>query len=111
MLRQRVKTAPAPFFVKPIARRIAAKVMDSFVTPNLQRQLDFMKAELTRSPWFAGDAFSAADVQMSLPIEAAAQRAGLDARRPRLMDLPKRIDAWSACRRALERGGPYRFGR
>jgi glutathione S-transferase len=109
LLCQRVKSAPAPFFVKPIARGIAAKVMDSFVTPNLQRQLDFMEAELAGSPWFAGDEFSAADVQMSFPLEAAAQRAGLDASRPRLLDFLKRIHARPAYRRALERGGPYRF--
>ncbi|MGL6110426.1 MAG: glutathione S-transferase, partial [Rubrivivax sp.] len=72
----KVKSAPMPFFIKPIARAIAAKVMDGFVTPNLQSQFDFMEAELKRSKWFAGDQFSAADVQMSFPLEAAAQRAG-----------------------------------
>jgi glutathione S-transferase len=106
---ERVKTAPMPFFVKPIARGIADRVMAGFVTPNLQRQLDFMEAELARSPWFAGEQFSAADVQMSFPLEAAAQRAGLDASRPKLMDFLTRIHARPAYRRALERGGPYAF--
>jgi glutathione S-transferase len=106
---ERVKTAPMPFFVKPIARGIADKVMAGFVTPNLRSQLDFMEAELTRSPWFAGKQFSAADVQMSFPLEAAAQRAGLDASRPKLMDFLERIHARPAYRRALERGGPYAF--
>jgi glutathione S-transferase len=105
----KVKTAPMPFFVKPVARAIAGKVMDGFVTPNLQRQLDFMEAELKRHKWFAGDTFSAADVQMSFPLEAAAQRAGLDARRPKLLAFLKRIHARPAYRRALERGGPYSF--
>jgi glutathione S-transferase len=83
--------------------------MAGFVTPNLRSQLDFMEAELTRSPWFAGKQFSAADVQMSFPLEAAAQRAGLDASRPKLMDFLERIHARPAYRRALERGGPYAF--
>jgi glutathione S-transferase len=105
----KVRTAPMPFFVKPIARGIASKVMDGFVTPNIERQLDYMEAELERSTWFAGSQFSAADVQMSFPLEAAAQRAGLDSRRPKLMAFLKRIHARPAYRRALERGGAYSF--
>jgi glutathione S-transferase len=46
---------------------------------------------------------------MSFPLEAAAQRAGLDASRPRLMAWLKRIHARPAYKRALERGGPYSF--
>jgi glutathione S-transferase len=107
----RVQSAPMPFFVKPVARAIAAKVLGGFVEPNLKAQLDFMEAELATRDWFAGDAFSAADIQMSFPVEAAAQRAGLDASRPRLMDWLRRIHARPAYRRALERGGPYDFAR
>ena len=105
----KVKSAPMPFFIKPIARGIAAKVMDGFVKPNLKSQLDFMEAELLQHKWFAGDQFSAADVQMSFPLEAAAQRAGLNGSRPKLMAFLKRIHARPAYKRALERGGPYSF--
>jgi len=105
----KVASSPMPFFVRPVARAISAKVLGSFVEPNLKRQLDFMEAELNRSTWFAGDAFSAADIQMSFPLEAAAQRAGLGASRPQLMAFLKRIHARPAYRRALKRGGPYSF--
>lgn len=105
----RVASAPMPFFVKPVARGIAAKVLGSFVMPNLVRQLDFMEAELKGCDWFAGAQFSAADVMMSFPLEAAAQRAGLDASRPKLHGWLQRIHARPAYRRALERGGPYAF--
>jgi glutathione S-transferase len=98
-----------PFFVKPIAKGIAAKVKALMVEPNLKRQLDFMEGELARSAWFAGEDFSAADIQMSFPVEAAAQRAGLDGSRPKLMAFLKKIHARPAYRRALERGGPYSF--
>jgi glutathione S-transferase len=98
-----------PFFAKPIARGISARVLGSFVTPNLERQLDFMEGELAGRPWFAGDEFSAADIQMSFPLEAAAQRAGLNASRPKLMDFLKRIHTRPAYRRAIERGGFYAF--
>ena len=68
-----------------------------------------MESELAASEWFAGDEFSAADIQMSFPVEAAALRAGLDASRPKLMAFLKRIHARPAYRKALERGGPYSF--
>jgi len=98
-----------PFFAKPIGRAIATKVKALMIEPNLKRQLDYMESELGRSEWFAGDQFSAADIQMSFPVEAAAMRAGLDATRPRLMAFLKKIHARPAFRRALERGGPYSF--
>ena len=105
----RIPKSPMPFFVKPIAKGISAKVLALMVEPNLKRQLDFMEAELGRSEWFAGSEFSAADIQMSFPVEASAQRAGLDASRPKLMGWLKRIHARPAYQRALERGGPYDF--
>jgi glutathione S-transferase len=105
----RIPTMPMPFFVKPVARGISAKVLERMVYPNLKRQLDFMEGELAGSEWFAGTEFSAADIQMSFPLEAAAQRAGLDASRPHLHAFLKRIHARPAYKKALERGGPYSF--
>ncbi|HEX4234492.1 MAG TPA: glutathione S-transferase [Caldimonas sp.] len=107
----RIESGPMPFFAKPIARGISRKVKGLMIEPNLKRQLDFMESELTRSEWFAGNAFSAADIQMSFPVEAAQQRAGLDASRPKLIEFLKKIHARPAYQRALERGGPYSFAR
>jgi glutathione S-transferase len=103
----RIETAPAPFFVKPIARAIAGKAKRTFIEPQLRTHLDFMEAELAKSDWFAGAEFTAADVQMSFPLEAAAARGGLDASRPRLMAWLARIHARPAYQRALEKGGPF----
>ena len=106
----RIKSTPMPFFVKPIARGIADKVLTSFVDPNLERQMAFMEAELSHGPWFIGAPFSAADIQMSFPIEAANQRAGLSkAKTPRLLDWLARAHARPAYQRALQRGGKYDF--
>ena len=105
----RIANGPMPFIVRPVARAISRKVMDLVVRPNITRQLDFMEAELGRSPWFAGDELSGADIMMSFPLEAAAQRAGLDARRPRLMAFLDRIHARPAYKQALARGGRYDF--
>jgi len=66
-----------------------------------------MESELGGSEWFAGSEFSAADVQMSFAVEAAAARGGLDARYPRLREWLSRIHSRPAYQRALEAGGPY----
>ena len=103
----RVATAPMPFFARPIARRIADAARGSFIVPQLRAQLDFMENELGKSTWFAGDELTAADIQMSFPLEASVARAGLDATRPKLMGFVNRIHARPAYQRALERGGPF----
>jgi len=96
-----------PFFVKPIARSIAGRAKSSFIGPQIDLHLDFVEGELGKSTWFAGNEITAADIQMSFPLEAAAARGGLDARRPRTVAFLERIHARPAYRRALERGGPY----
>ena len=103
----RIEKAPAPFFVRPITRAIANRAKSSFVQPNIDRNLDFMEAELGKREWFVGNTFTAADVQMSFPLEGAAARGGLDARRPGLMAFLERIHARPAYARALAKGGPY----
>jgi glutathione S-transferase len=105
----RVANGPAPWPISAVARRIAATVQNSFIGPQLKRHLDYMEAELAAHTWFAGEEFTAADVQMSFPLEAAASRAGLNASRPQLSAFLDRIHARDAYQRALERGGPYSF--
>ena len=96
-----------PFFVRPVARTIAQRAKQMMALPNLQRQLDYMEGELGKHEWFAGSAFSAADIQMSFPLEAASARGGLDAGRPKLWGFLQRIHARPAYQRALEKGGKY----
>jgi glutathione S-transferase len=105
----RIASSPMSWPVSAIARGVAAKVQSTFIGPQLKLHLDFMESELGRDAWFAGPEFTAADVQMSFPLEAAAMRAGLDASRPRLMAFLARIHARDAYRRALQHGGPYDF--
>jgi glutathione S-transferase len=102
-----IEKAKMPFFAKPIAKAIAGKAKAAFIMPNINTHLDFMEGELGKSKWFAGNAFSGADIQMSFPVEAALARGGLDASRPRLTAYLERIHARPAYMRALERGGPY----
>jgi glutathione S-transferase len=103
----RVETSKMPFFVKPIARGIAGKVRESYIQPNTQRSLDFMETTLAASNWFAGPELTAADIQMSFPVEAAAARRGLGDQYPRLQGFLDAIHARPAYQAALQKGGPY----
>jgi glutathione S-transferase len=103
----KIRTSPMPFFAKPIARAIADKVMGGFVQPNLDRNLAFMDSELSERAWFAGRSFSAADVMMSFPVEAALARGGNAAKAPHLAAFLEKVRARPGWKRALERGGPY----
>ncbi len=103
----KIKRAPMPFFVKPIAKGIADKVLGSFVQPNIDAQLKFLESELAARPWFAGTEMTAADVQMSFPLEAAAARGGSLDGYPKIKAFLERIHARPAYRKALERGGSY----
>ncbi len=104
---RRIKTAPLPFFVKPIARKIADKVTGDFVDPNLVRHLRFLGAHLEKHAWFAGDEFTAADIQMSFPMEGAVARAKDLGVTPKMEAWVAKIHARPAFKRALEKGGPY----
>ena len=100
----RVKQAPMPFFAKPVARGIADKVLKTFVRPQIRLHMDYVEAELGKHAWFAGERFTAADIQMSYPVEAAMTRGGVDGY-PGLQHFLDRIRARPAYQRAVEQGG------
>jgi len=97
-----------PFFLRPVANAIGNAVKTSYLGPTIAAQLDMMEAELGRGGWFAGAEFTAADVMMSFPVEAAASRMGLGGRNL-LSAWLATIHARPAYQAALARGGPYAF--
>lgn len=105
----RLESAPVPFFAKPIAGMLARGAQKAFVDPQLKVHFDYLEGEIGKTGWFAGKEFSAADIQMSFPLEAAASRGGLDASRPGLLGFLERIHARPAYQAALERAGDYDF--
>jgi glutathione S-transferase len=80
-----------------------------FVTKFAMTHIDYVESELSQRPWFAGTDFSAADIVMSFPLEAARQRFKLDGRRPTITEWLDRIQARPAYQMALEKGGPYSY--
>jgi glutathione S-transferase len=100
--------ARSPALLRGLVKAIAAKAQSGFVDPQLKSHIDYWDAELSKAEWFAGPAFTAADIMMSFPLEAAVSRAGAGSR-PKVAAFLQRIHARPAYRTALERGGPYDY--
>jgi glutathione S-transferase len=101
----------APALLRPLVRKVSNQALTALVNPQLKQHMAYWESELSRSEWFAGSEFTAADIQMSFPLEAAAARAGLDVGHPKAMAFLDRIHARPAYARALAKGGPYTVGR
>jgi glutathione S-transferase len=100
-----------PALLRPLVRKVSNRALIALVNPQLKRHMDFWENELGKSQWFAGGEFTAADIQMSFPLEAAEARAGLEQGHPKAMVFLERIHARPAYQRAIQRGGPYAVGR
>lgn len=105
----RIETAPMPFFVKPVAKGIAGKIRNNYLDQNVKRHLGFLQHSLAESQWFCGDRLTAADIQMSFPLEAAEVRSNLDRDYPALAAMLQRMRERPAYQAALEKGGPYQL--
>ncbi|KOR40155.1 glutathione S-transferase [Xanthomonas oryzae] len=103
----RIRSAPMPFFAKLIARAIVDKAMSGFVGPQVTLHLGWMEQSLQTHHWFAGERFTAADIQMSFPVQVAAARGGGLEPYPKLRAFLERIEARPAYQAALKKGGPY----
>ena len=98
-----------PFLVRGVANGISKGVGTNLIDPQITAHTAYWEAELSKADWFAGDDFSAADIMMSFPVEAAGSRVGYGPDKPRLRAFLERIHARPAYQRALERGGPYAY--
>ena len=100
-----------PALLRPLVRKVCNQALTTLVNPQLKQHMAYWESELAKREWFAGGEFTAADIQMSFPLEAAAARAGLEHGHPKAMAFVERIHARPAYKRALEKGGPYEIGR
>ncbi|MCB9759688.1 MAG: glutathione S-transferase [Alphaproteobacteria bacterium] len=100
-----VRNAPLPFFVKPFAKGVAEKVDGSYTNAELERHFTYLDRALADAPYFAGEEFTAADIQMSYPVQAGMGRADAGSR-PNVRAWLDRVTARPAYHRAVEKGGP-----
>ncbi len=96
----------------PLLRGLVGNVMNQasarLADPQIRTHIDYWDAELAKSEWFAGREFTAADIMMSFPLEAAAARADAKSR-PMVKAFLDRIHARPAYQAALRAGGPYDY--
>jgi len=107
---EKVKTAPMPFFIRPVAKGIADKVLSGFVHPNIKTHFEFIEQHLTDKSWFLGDNISAADIQMSFPLSAALSRGKAMVKAyPNTAAWVRRFQARPAYQKALQQGGEFDY--
>ncbi|MBD2213411.1 glutathione S-transferase [Nostoc linckia FACHB-104] len=82
---------------------------DAFIAPQIKLHVDYIEAELTKNTWFVGEEFTAADIQMSFPLEIVATLPEQTENRLKIKQFIERIQARPAYKRALERGGKYDY--
>lgn len=102
----RLEQGVGPLFLRPVIRQIARQVQAQYVDKEFTEHMRYWEAHLARHEWFAGEAFCAADVQMSFPLEAAESRADLGAC-PHINRFLTAIRQRPAYQRAVEAGGPF----
>lgn len=103
---QAIPKQKMPFFARPIARGISGNVQARLIDPNLVTAQQFIEDHLGRNTWFAGDALTMADFQMSYAVEALLARSADAASAPNLAAYQARLAARPAYQRALAKGGP-----
>ena len=101
----KLETAP-PWFIRPISRAISSRINASYIMPNIKGLLGYMESELGKSQWFAGNEFTAADIQMSYGVEALCSRDEVIKNCPNLKSYFEKIKARKAYQIAVEKGGP-----
>lgn len=105
----RMDEAPMPFFARPIAKKLTGGVRDAYLNHTTAALFSYVDGELGKSPWLAGEAFSAADIIMSFPLEASRARIEAAGNAKNIADFVTRIQARPAYRAALEKGGEYAY--
>lgn len=105
----KVKTAPMPFFIRPIAKAIANQVLNSYITPNVTTHLAMIEQHLQGKTWFVGEALSGADVMMSFPLEALAKKPEIAQSHPNIKQFVDRVHARPSYQKALNAGVEYAY--
>jgi glutathione S-transferase len=83
-----------PFFLKPFVKLYVSALTNLFIQPRLDRILALAEADLGETPWFGGDALSAADFLIAYNMIVGAERGMIDDQRyPRCTEWVQRMKA------------------
>ncbi|MFT2098178.1 glutathione S-transferase [Marinomonas sp. 2405UD66-6] len=106
LVMMKVPQNPMPFFIKPIAKMITGKVQEKFINPRIEPQMSFIEETLNQQTWFAGDKLTAADIQMSFPLQAASTRMNLT-KFPNISRFLKQVEKEPSYQKAIKKGGVF----
>ncbi|WP_440453585.1 glutathione S-transferase [Psychrobacter sp. ASPA161_9] len=100
----------SPMLIKPVSKSIRKQVENNMISDSLTTMLNMMEQQLQHNHWFAGEAFSAADIQMHLVVVATNAGSGLDkVKYANILNWLKRCEARDAFKRAETKGGSVQF--
>lgn len=100
----------SPMLMKPITKGIQKQVEKSMIADTITTVLTMMEEHLQDHLWFAGENFSAADIQMYFAVIAAQSRTALgDGGYPKISAWLKRCQQRPAFKQAEDKGGRIKF--
>lgn len=100
----------SPLLIKPVSKSIRKQVENNMISSSLTKMLTMMEQQLQDNHWFAGDTFSAADIQMHLAVVATNAGEGLDkVKYANILIWLKRCQERDAFKRAEAKGGSIQF--
>ncbi|KAJ7496780.1 glutathione S-transferase-like protein [Mycena latifolia] len=67
-----IKSAPVPFFIRPVTSQISGKIKAGYLEPNFVTHFAFLEEQLTSAPsggpYLCGPNLTGADIMMSFPV-------------------------------------------
>ncbi|WP_434353808.1 glutathione S-transferase [Psychrobacter sp. HD31] len=100
----------SPLVIRPVAKKIQASVEESMISGNINKMLDLMDQHLSANKWFAGNEFTAADIQMYLVGVGANARNSLDKTKyANILNWLKRCESRDAFLKAVDKAGKLDF--
>ena len=97
---------PVPWLLRPVGSLLGQGVQKAYLNKQIMTHVRYLEDSLQKNPWFAGQTFSAADIQMSFPVVALLSRGGINDL-PNLQNWFKKVQMRPAWQRAIEQGGPF----
>lgn len=88
-----------------------AKPLIDLVNTRLHPHLDFIEQALKRSAYITGAEFTAADIQLTFPVELIAAQGLLGDSHAAIRAWLRTLHGRTAYQRALEKGGPYAYAK
>ena len=96
----------SPLLVKPLLAGVNKAVSKEYINPEIRLHMDYWEKELGERTYFAGESFTAADIQMSFAMEGGLAAMGAK-RYPKIGAHLERVKGREAFARAEERGGAF----